>query len=95
MHESDNTYYLSSEGDAGLKESFDKIQYTYNDDFIEGSDRYGLLITLNKPSLTIQDMVFYRTMDTKDADYVAYLEVIGRFIETTDFEANLDLDELE
>ncbi len=95
VHESDDYYYLSSEGDANLKESFDKIQYTYNDDFIEGSDRYGLLITLSKPALTIQDMVFYRTMDTKDGDYVAYLEVIGRFLETTDFEPNLNLDELD
>lgn len=94
VHESDNYYYLSMEGDARLKQAFDTLQYTYNEDFIEGSDQYGLLITLGKPSLTIQDMMFYRTMDTTDENYIAYLEVVGRFLETTDFKANLNLDEL-
>lgn len=95
VHESGKYYYLSSEGDTRLKDAFEALQYTYNDEFKEGSDRYGLLVTLKKPSLTIQDTVFYRMMDTKDGEFVSYLEIIGRFLETTDFEPHLDLKELE
>lgn len=95
VHESDMYYYLSSEGDAQLKEAFDALQYTYNDDFVEGSDHYGLLVIINKQTQVIQDIVFYRMMDTKDGEFVSYLEVLGGFVETTDFEPNLDLDDLD